>query len=133
MITPEDLPHFITEQHDRLGSLAFLRSNNSILTCLFYLWLSLVEKMFGLLALIWLFYQVAGMLFFGIDFCIIYYERRNLNHKATRDVANLFFWGGGYIRKAFLPDFRKLPEIFKTYSARIFIIFNTRVQPCQNV
>ena len=51
--------------------LAFLRSNNSILTCLFYLWLSLVEKMFRLLALFWLFYQVAGMVFFGIDFCII--------------------------------------------------------------
>ena len=33
-----------------------------------------------------------------------------------------------YIRKAFLPDFQKLPEMFKTYNARIFIIFNTRVQ-----
>ena len=42
MITPEDLPHFVTGQHDRDGSLAFLRSNNSILTCLFHLWLSLV-------------------------------------------------------------------------------------------
>ena len=42
MITPEDLPHFVTGQHDRVGSLAFLRSNNSILTCLFHLWLSLV-------------------------------------------------------------------------------------------
>ena len=49
MITPEDLPHFVTGQHDRAGSLAFLPSNNSILTCVFYLWLSLVEKMFGLL------------------------------------------------------------------------------------
>ena len=58
--------------------------------------------MFGLLALFWLFYQVAGMLFFGIDFFIIQYERRNFNHKATRDVAKrsaLFFWGGGiYVR-----------------------------------
>ena len=71
IITPKDLPHFVTGQHDRVGSLAFLRSNNSISTCLFYLWLSLVEKMFGLLALFWLFYQVAGMLFFGIDFCIV--------------------------------------------------------------
>ena len=71
MITPEDLPHFVTGQHDRVGSWAFLRSNNSILTCLFYLWVSLVEKMFGLLALLWLFYQVVGMVFFGIDFCII--------------------------------------------------------------
>ena len=51
MMTPEDLPHFVTGQHDGVGSLAFFRSNNSILTCLFYLWLSLVEKMFGLLAL----------------------------------------------------------------------------------
>ena len=42
MITPENLPHFVTGQHDRVGSLAFLRSNNSILTCLFHLWLSLV-------------------------------------------------------------------------------------------
>ena len=54
MITPEDLPHFVTGQHDRprVGSLAFLRSNNSILTCLFYLWLYLFEKMFGL----WLYF-----------------------------------------------------------------------------
>ena len=44
MMTPEDLPHFVTGQHDRVGSLAFFRSNNSILTCLFYLWLSLFEK-----------------------------------------------------------------------------------------
>ena len=71
MITPEDLPHFVTGQHDRVGSLAFLQTNNSISTCLFYFWLSLVGKMFGFLALFWLFYQVLGMLFFGIDFCII--------------------------------------------------------------
>ena len=66
MITPEDRPYFVTGQHNRIGSLTFSWSNNSILT-----WLSLVEKMFGLSALLWLFYQVAGMLFFGIDFCII--------------------------------------------------------------
>ena len=57
---PEDLPHFVTGQHDRVGSLAFLRSNNSILTCLFYLWLSLVEKMFGLLALLILAFLSSG-------------------------------------------------------------------------
>ena len=50
MITPEDLPHFVNGQHNRVDSLAFLLSNNSILTCLFHLWLSLVEKMFGFLA-----------------------------------------------------------------------------------
>ena len=51
-----------------LVSWLFLRSNNSILTCLFYLWLSLVEKMFGLLA----FLSSGGNgFFFGIDFCII--------------------------------------------------------------
>ena len=67
--------------------------------------------MFGLLALFWLFYQVVGMLFFGIDFCIIYYERRNLNHKATTDVAkrSAFFFGGGgiFVRHFYL--------IFKNY------------------
>ena len=69
MITPEDLPHFVTGQHDKVGSLAFLWSNNSILTCLFYLWLSLVEKKcldfwlhFGF------FYQVAGSFFFRYRF-----------------------------------------------------------------
>ena len=51
---------------------------------------------------------------------ILLYENmkleRNLNHKATREVAKRSaFWGGIYIRKAFLPDFQKLPEIFKTY------------------
>ena len=42
-----------------------------------------------------------------------------------RSKAFSFFFGGGYIRKAFLPDFQKLPEMFKTYNARIFIIFNS--------
>ena len=44
-------------------------------------------------------------------------ERRNLNHKATRDVAKrsafLFLGGGGFIRKAFLPDFQKLHKFLK--------------------
>ena len=50
MIRPEDRPYFVTGQHNRVGSLTFSWSNNSILT-----WLSLVEKMFGLSALFWLF------------------------------------------------------------------------------
>ena len=50
MMTAEDLPHFVTGQHDRVGSLAFFRSKNSIFTCLFYLWLSLVGLILAFLS-----------------------------------------------------------------------------------
>ena len=53
--------------------------------------LFLVLKNVWLLALFWLFYQEAGMIFFGIDVCVIKYERRNLNDKATREVVKLSF------------------------------------------
>ena len=47
--------------------------------------------MFGLLA----FLSNGRNDFFGIDFCVIKYERKNLNHKATRDIAKRSALGGG--------------------------------------
>ena len=101
MITPEDLPHFVTGQHDRVGSLAFLRSNNSILTCLYYLWLSLVEKMFGLLALFLAFLSSAMNVIFRYRF--LYNLIRKNKFKPYSDQGrskafSLFFFGGGGIR-----------------------------------
>ena len=120
MITPEDLPHFVTGQHDRFSSLAFLRSNNSILTCLFLLSLFLKNCLefwlyFG-------FYIKWQECFFRYRSLYDLIRKKKFKPKATRDVAKHSALFGGYIRKAFLADFQKLPEIFKTYSARIFII-----------
>ena len=45
-------------------------------------------------------------------------------------MRSAFFLGGGYIRKAFLPDFQKLSEIFRTYSARIFMRESSLAKTC---
>ena len=68
--------------------------------------------MFGLLVLFWLFYQVAGMIFFGVDFlCNLIQKKKFKPYIAKRSAL-----GEGCICKAFLLDFQKL---YRKFSRRM--------------